>query len=110
VIGERDIVFHRAAPAADGPCGRHARIAVSDGRRQGPFQGLRWPIDGLDFHPAHRIGTSNTATGGMVEIETDDRVSWSSCRARTGRGGRRLVGVCGKPVDCLALALPVRLR
>jgi thiamine pyrophosphokinase len=32
---------------------------------------LRWPIDGLAFHPAEYIGTSNAATGGAVEIEAD---------------------------------------
>ncbi|QUJ77148.1 thiamine diphosphokinase [Sulfitobacter albidus] len=34
----------------------------------GTSRGLEWPIDGLDFHPAQFIGTSNRATG-PVEIE-----------------------------------------
>ncbi|MGB5863342.1 MAG: thiamine diphosphokinase [Sulfitobacter sp.] len=28
--------------------------------------GLRWPIDGLQFDPAHCVGTSNAATGAMT--------------------------------------------
>jgi thiamine pyrophosphokinase len=30
---------------------------------QGHSQGLRWPIEGLEFSPQGRIGTSNAATG-----------------------------------------------
>ncbi|KAA9007935.1 thiamine diphosphokinase [Histidinibacterium aquaticum] len=33
------------------------------GRVAGTSEGLRWPIEGLDFTPWGRIGTSNTATG-----------------------------------------------
>jgi thiamine pyrophosphokinase len=71
VIGERDVVF--LAPA-------RLRLELAAGTRvslfpmtavRGRSTGLRWPIDGLDFHPAHRIGTSNAATGDTVEIETD---------------------------------------
>ncbi len=32
-------------------------------RLRGSSQGLRWPIDGLEFDPMGRIGTSNLATG-----------------------------------------------
>jgi thiamine pyrophosphokinase len=34
-------------------------------------EGLRWPIDGLDFAPDRRIGTSNAATGGRVRLRFD---------------------------------------
>jgi thiamine pyrophosphokinase len=37
----------------------------------GRSSGLRWSIDGLAFHPAKRIGTSNEATRGEIRIETD---------------------------------------
>ncbi len=36
----------------------------------GRSTGLRWPIDGLNFAPAGRIGTSNEATG-RVQLEFD---------------------------------------
>jgi thiamine pyrophosphokinase len=71
VIGERDIVFHAT---------RRLAIELPPGTRVSLFPmtevsgrsvGLRWPIDGLVFHPARRIGTSNAATGGMVVIEPE---------------------------------------
>ena len=71
VIGDRDIVF--LAP-------RRLRIDLAAGTRvslfpmrrvSGRSTGLRWPIDGLILHPSERIGTSNEASGGTVEIETD---------------------------------------
>ena len=34
----------------------------------GRSQGLRWPIDGLDFAPSGRIGTSNEVTGPVVLV------------------------------------------
>lgn len=37
----------------------------------GRSTGLRWPLDGLEFAPALRGGTSNEAVGGPVEIATD---------------------------------------
>lgn len=36
----------------------------------GRSTGLRWPIDGLEFAPDGRVGTSNEATG-PVHLETD---------------------------------------
>lgn len=36
----------------------------------GRSDGLRWPIDGLDFAPGGRVGTSNLATG-PVRLEMD---------------------------------------
>jgi thiamine pyrophosphokinase len=37
----------------------------------GRSRGLAWPIDGIDFAPWARIGTSNAATGGEVVLEID---------------------------------------
>ena len=34
----------------------------------GQSTGLVWPIDGVAFHPARRIGTSNMTKGGVVEL------------------------------------------
>ena len=39
-------------------------------RVSGRSTGLRWPIDGLNFSPDGRVGTSNEATG-PVRLETD---------------------------------------
>lgn len=33
------------------------------GRARGISEGLRWPIDGLEFTPSGRVGTSNEVTG-----------------------------------------------
>lgn len=34
-------------------------------------QGLTWPIDGMEMAPGQRIGTSNIASGGRVELGFD---------------------------------------
>lgn len=39
---------------------------------QGNSTGLRWPIDGLTLDPRGRLGTSNAATGGPVEVTVSD--------------------------------------
>jgi thiamine pyrophosphokinase len=71
VIGERDVVFH-APPRLGIDLALGTRVSLFPmGPVTGRSRGLRWPIDGLAFHPARRIGTSNEATGGPVEIETD---------------------------------------
>jgi thiamine pyrophosphokinase len=110
VIGERDIVFH-APPRLRMDLAAGTRVSLF------PMTAVRGRSSGAAlahrrarFHPAHRIGTSNAATGGMVEIETDAPGLWSSCRAdELDAAVAALSAVCGKPVDCLALALPVRL-
>jgi thiamine pyrophosphokinase len=38
---------------------------------RGRSEGLLWPIEGLAFDPAGRIGTSNAATGGRVRLWFD---------------------------------------
>jgi thiamine pyrophosphokinase len=37
----------------------------------GRSSGLAWPIDGLEFSPSGRVGTSNRATGGPVRLAFD---------------------------------------
>jgi thiamine pyrophosphokinase len=63
VVGETDLIFH-APPrlALDLPAGSRLSLfpmAPVTGRSEG----LRWPIDGICFAPAGRIGTSNEVTG-----------------------------------------------
>lgn len=41
------------------------------GRVTGESRGLRWPIGGLVLDPAGRVGTSNAAMGGRVELALD---------------------------------------
>jgi thiamine pyrophosphokinase len=35
---------------------------------RGTSRGLAWPIDGIDFLPGGRLGTSNRVEGGVVEL------------------------------------------
>jgi thiamine pyrophosphokinase len=64
VLGERDIVFH-APPRLRMDLAAGTRVSLFPmAAVTGRSSGLRWPIDGLAFHPAKRIGTSNEATGG----------------------------------------------
>jgi thiamine pyrophosphokinase len=68
VVGARDVVFH--AP-------RDLTLTLRRGDRVSLFpmttvtgrsEGLEWPIDGLTFHPAGRIGTSNRVSGAVVRL------------------------------------------
>ena len=69
VIGTEDICFHVPDRLTlDLPAG--TRVSLFPMRRvEGRQRGLRWPLDGLVFDPAGRIGTSNEALGGPVELE-----------------------------------------
>lgn len=88
LIGREDICFR---------CPRELRLAVTVGTRvslfpMGPVrgaigEGLRWPVQGLDFAPDGRIGTSNAALGGVL---------------RLGFGGGPMLVIL--PVDYLAAA------
>lgn len=53
------------------------------GRVNGKSQGLRWPIKGLEFAPAGRIGTSNETTG-PVELSLNGPVILMLPRAYLG--------------------------
>ncbi|SDY83423.1 thiamine diphosphokinase [Jannaschia faecimaris] len=44
------------------------------GPASGVSSGLRWPIDGIDFDPATRTGTSNEATGAVTLTMRGDMV------------------------------------
>lgn len=66
ILGGDDIVFL---------CPRHMTLPVVAGTRvslfpmgpvTGTSHGLKWPIDGLDFAPGIKSGTSNRATGDIT--------------------------------------------
>ncbi|MDV7269284.1 thiamine diphosphokinase [Thioclava sp. A2] len=63
LVGETDIVF-RAPPRLeiDLPLGERFSI-MPFGPMKARSEGLRWPLDGLEFAPNARIGTSNEVTG-----------------------------------------------
>ncbi|TGD43083.1 thiamine diphosphokinase [Pseudotabrizicola sediminis] len=69
LLGPQDVVFH--APT-------RLRLALRRGDRfslyplgrvTGTSTGLDWPIDGLDFAPDARVGTSNRVSTGPVSLE-----------------------------------------
>lgn len=70
IIGPRDLVF--LAPAeASFDLERQSRLALFPlAPVTGRSEGLLWPIDGLDFAPGGRLGTSNTVTG-PVRLQMD---------------------------------------
>ena len=62
-----------AAPpllALDLPAGTRVSLYPL-GRVMGESRGLRWPVGGLVLDPAARVGTSNAALGGTVELALD---------------------------------------
>ncbi|MEM9320333.1 MAG: thiamine diphosphokinase [Pseudomonadota bacterium] len=70
LLGQRDVIFSAPAQA-------NLELALDPGARvslfpmlpvHGQSTGLRWPIEGLDFAPDRRIGTSNEATDGAVKL------------------------------------------
>jgi thiamine pyrophosphokinase len=63
ILGTRDVTF--LAPrslALDLPAGSRLSLFPM-GRVAGESEGLKWPIQGLDFAPWGRIGTSNEVVG-----------------------------------------------
>ena len=48
--------------------------------------GLRWPLDGLEMTPGTLIGTSNVATGDMVDIHADDGGGYAVIRSVAAAG------------------------
>ncbi|MEL6533400.1 MAG: thiamine diphosphokinase [Pseudomonadota bacterium] len=69
VIGAEDVIFH-APRRLDLSLNLGDRVSLVPLRAvQGRSKGLEWPIDGLDFAPGLRIGTSNRATRERVELQ-----------------------------------------
>lgn len=63
VLGAHDVAFRVPGRLRlDLPQGTRMSLFPM-GTVRGRSTGLRWPIDGLDLHPAGRVGTSNVATG-----------------------------------------------
>jgi thiamine pyrophosphokinase len=68
VIGPADIVFH-APPRLDLCLRTGDRVSLFPlASVSGRSTGLRWPIDGIDFAPSGRIGTSNEAVSRNVSL------------------------------------------
>ena len=62
-----DEVIFVAPPAIDLPLPVGTRVSLFPmGPARGTSTGLEWPIDGLNFRPDGRVGTSNRATGRVV--------------------------------------------
>lgn len=71
VLGAHDVILH-APPKIILDLPEGARLSLFPmAETMGTSTGLRWPIDGLGFHPARRIGTSNRTTGGRVMLGFD---------------------------------------
>ncbi|MEL7345471.1 MAG: thiamine diphosphokinase [Pseudomonadota bacterium] len=71
VIGEHDIVF-AAPPKVTIDLDPQTRVSLFPMVRvTGHSEGLRWPIQGLEFAPNARFGTSNMATKGPVTLSFD---------------------------------------
>jgi thiamine pyrophosphokinase len=71
VLGARDVILHAPpALALDLPPGTRLSLFPL-GAVTGRGSGLRWPIEGLHFDPLGRIGTSNVAASGRVELAFD---------------------------------------
>ncbi|GGH45576.1 thiamine diphosphokinase [Frigidibacter albus] len=70
ILGPEDVIF-LCPPRLTLPLEPGVRLSLFPmGPATGRSSGLRWPIDGLDFAPAGRIGTSNEATG-PVDLQID---------------------------------------
>lgn len=63
ILGNRDMTF-LAPPDLSLELPKASRLSLFPmGRVQGESEGLRWPIQGLNFAPDGMIGTSNQVTG-----------------------------------------------
>lgn len=70
LLGQHEVVFH-APPALELDLRPGSIVSLFPMRRvTGRSHGLEWPINGLEFTPDGRVGTSNRALG-AVRIETD---------------------------------------
>lgn len=70
LLGQNEVIFH-APPVLDLDLVEGDIVSLFPmARLSGRSRGLQWPIDGLDFEPGRRVGTSNRALG-SVHIEMD---------------------------------------
>ncbi|WP_435167129.1 thiamine diphosphokinase [Falsirhodobacter sp. 1013] len=71
LLGPEDVIFHALHPL-DLRLSPGDRVSLFPMTRViGRSQGLVWPIDGLDFAPDGRIGTSNAAEARQVRLAFD---------------------------------------
>ncbi|WP_045390073.1 thiamine diphosphokinase [Falsirhodobacter sp. alg1] len=71
LIGPDDVVFHALRPLdLYLTAGDRVSLCPISGV-QGRSEGLEWPIDGLQFAPDGRIGSSNAASEDHVRLEFD---------------------------------------
>lgn len=71
LVGPQDVIFHAQRPVS-------LRMRVGERVSLFPMapvtgrsEGLAWPVDGLDFAPDGRIGTSNMASEADVQLDFD---------------------------------------
>ena len=72
LLGETDVVFH--VPERFGlELAAETRVSLFPllPVRGIASEGLQWPIEGIDFAPGGRIGTSNAALGGTMSVALD---------------------------------------
>ncbi|NIY80209.1 thiamine diphosphokinase [Celeribacter sp. HF31] len=71
ILGAEDVCF-MAPPDLMLPTEPGLRVSLFPmARVAGRSEGLRWPIEGLDFAPDRRVGTSNEAVATEVRLEFD---------------------------------------
>jgi thiamine pyrophosphokinase len=63
MLGATEVIFHCPAQVALPVVAGDVVSLFPMQKVSGRSTGLQWPIDGLEFHPMHLIGTSNRATG-----------------------------------------------
>jgi len=70
----RDDVIFRAPSRTTLPLMPGTRVSLFPmGPARGVSTGLEWPIEGIEFDPAGRVGTSNMATG-LVTLRIEGRM------------------------------------
>lgn len=70
MLAAEDVAF-LSPPYLSLPLAAETRVSLFPmGRVTGKSSGLKWPIDGIDFVPDGRVGTSNEATG-AVQLSID---------------------------------------
>jgi thiamine pyrophosphokinase len=96
LIGARDIVFRcPELLSLDLPEGTRVSLFPMGETRGVVSDGLRWPVTGLDFAPAGRIGTSNVALGGPVRVGFDTGRMLVILPARQLRAAATALGALG---------------
>ncbi|MCA0045187.1 thiamine diphosphokinase [Celeribacter litoreus] len=71
IVGEEDVCAHVAGDIEfDVELGSRVSLFPM-GAVTGRSEGLRWPIDGIEFAPDLRVGTSNEATASRVRVSFD---------------------------------------